>query len=237
MLFIFYGTIGIFMIIRSVTIALISISLACGQAGKKQNGNSGVFLGLEKNQKMDTTHFWKIMDNAFNIGGFENSLREDAILKQLISLTPSQIQDFEIIFQQMNQKASTWGNFAANTVIMGGSTDDGFYYFRCWLISLGQKNFEETLKNPDYLATLDIPVEKSHGLAMAEFEELISLSDQAYEKVTGKKPESDTTFPRDNAQRLGLFYDSGTTMKGVEWVQNDELPKIVPNLCKKYEVE
>lgn len=225
------------MLKQSITIALISVSLACGMAGTKQNSNSGRLLGLEKNQKMDSTHFWKIVDNAFKIGGFDNKTKEDVILKQLILLSPSQIQDFEIIFQQMNQKASTWGNFAANTVIMGGSTDDGFYYFRCWLISLGQKNFEETLRNPDYLATLDIPVEKDHGLSMAEFEELISLSDQAYETVTGKKPESDTTFPRDNAQRLGMFYDSGTTMKGVEWTHNDELQKIVPNLCKKYNVE
>ena len=183
---------------------------------------------------MDTVHFWKIMDYGFEKGKFDNKIKEQAILEQLVKLTPEQIQEFEIIFQQMNKMASTWGNFAAQTVIEGGSSDDRFYYFRCWLMSLGQKNFDETIKNPDYLASLDIPFNEKYGEYYCQFEELIPIADRAYEIVTKKDPSTDTTFPRPHADKLGLFYDSGTDMTGTEWDSNDELPKIVPLLSKKY---
>jgi len=134
----------------------------------------------------------------------------------------------------MNKKASTWGNLAAQTVIEGGSSDDRFFYFRCWLISLGQKNFDEAVKNPDYLASLNIPFNEKYGEMYCQFEELIPMADRAYEIVTKKDPLTDTTFPRSHAEKLGLFYDSSTNMAGVEWKSNDELPKIVPLLYKKY---
>jgi len=183
---------------------------------------------------MDTIFFWKIIDYAFSKGRFDNEIRKQAILEQLTQLTPEQIQEFEIIFQALNLKASTWENLAAQTVIEEGSSDDRFYYFRCWLISLGQKNFEETLKNPDYLASLDIPFNKTYGMMYCQFEELIPMADNAYEIVTKKDPSKDTTFPRPHADKLGLFYDSGTEMTGVKWDRNAELPKIVPLLSKKY---
>jgi hypothetical protein len=209
---------------------------ACGQVDSSNqiNKSTDTMTTLTKDQKMDTTFFWEIMDSAFAKGKFDNKLKEQAILEQLVELTPEQIQEFEIIFQQMNLKASTWGNFAAQTIIEGDSSDDTFYYFRCWLISLGKKNFDETLKKPDYLASLDIPFNKEYNMMYCQFEELISMSDRAYEIVTKKDPSTDTTFPRPHAKKLGLFYDSGTDMIGIEWHSYDELPKIVPLLCKKY---
>jgi len=109
---------------------------------------------LTKDQKMDTTYFWKIMDYAFAKAKFDNKIKGQAILEQLIKLTPEQIQEFEIIFQQMNLKANTWNNMAAQTIIEGGSSDDRFFYFRCWLISLGKYHFDESLKNLTILQTL-----------------------------------------------------------------------------------
>lgn len=186
---------------------------------------------------MDTAHFWRIMDYGFNKGNFNNKAREKAILEQLIKLTPEQIQEFEIIFQQMNKKASTYELLAAQTVIEGGSSDDRFYYFRCWLISLGQSHFYEAVKNADYLASLDIPYHEQYGMTYCQFEELIPMADNAYEIVTRNDPAKDTSFPRSHAERKGLFYDSGTPMTGMNWESNAELSKIVPNLCKKYSVK
>ena len=121
---------------------------ACGQtnSNKLDNNTPDNTMILTKSQKMDTAHFWKIMDYGFEKGKFDNKIKEQTILEQLIKLTPEQIQEFEIIFQQMNKKSSTQGNFAAQTIIEEGSSDDRFFYFRCWLISLGQKNFDATLK-------------------------------------------------------------------------------------------
>jgi hypothetical protein len=219
-----------------ITVTALSLT-ACGQTNTNNQSNDSTdrIPLLIKDQKMDTVFFWKIMDYAFAKSKFDNKLKEQTILDQLIKLTPEQIQDFEIIFQQMNQKASTWNNMAAHTIIEGGSSDDTFYYFRCWLISLGQKNFDETLKDPDYLASLDIPINKQYSYGEVIFEELIPMSDNAYSIVTGKKTE-DETFPRALTQKKGLFYDSNTDIKGKEWVDTD-LPKIAPKLCKKFKVK
>ena len=217
-------------------ITVLSLT-ACGQtkSNNQSNKSADTMPSLTIDQKMDTVFFWKIMDYAFAKAEFNNKLKEQTILEQLIKLTPEQIQEFEIIFQQMNLKSNTWNNMAAHTIIEGGSSDDTFFYFRCWLISLGKYHFEETLKNPDHLADIDIPINKKYGYGEVIFEELISLSDQAYH-TAAKKTKEDETFPRTNAQKKGLFYDSGGDTKGREWTDKD-LPKIAPKLCKKFKVK
>lgn len=220
-------------------VSAISLHLfACTQPAAKQQAPAEAIAvpALAKDQKMDTAFFWKIMDYGFAKGQFNNEKKRQALLEQLVKLTPEQIQDFEIIFQQMAQKANTWNNLAAATIMAGGAGDDGFYYFRCWLISLGKYHFEETVKNPDHLAELNVPVNKQYGYVEAEFEDLIPLSDEAYGMVTKKDPSTDTTFPRDNALRKKLFFDSGGDIKGKEFA-NEDLPNIAPKLCKKFKVQ
>jgi len=188
---------------------------------------------MAANANMDTAAFWAIMDAAYTSGGFNNEKRKQIILQRLTKFPPDQIREFEIIFQQMNLKANTWNNFAAQTIIEGGSSDDRFYYFRCWLISLGQKNYEETLKAPDYLAQLDIPTDPKTGYSDTEFEDLIPLSDNVYQIATGASG-NDPDMPRNYALKKGLYFDTGGETKGKEWTSNEELPKIAPALYKKY---
>jgi hypothetical protein len=226
---------------KAISFLVLSMSLhlfACTQPSSNQQKPTATVSVplLAKEQKMDTAYFWKIMDYGFAKGQFNNEIKRQAILEQLIKLTPTQIQDFEIIFQQMGQKANTWNNLAAVTIMAGGAGDDGFYYFRCWLISLGKYHFEETLKHPDHLAELNVPINKQYGYAEVEFEDLISLSDDAYGIVTKKDASSDSTSPRANAERKHLFYDSGGDMKGKEFT-NEDLPKIAPKLCRKFKIK
>jgi Protein of unknown function (DUF4240) len=50
---------------------------------------------------------------------------------------------------QISYLANLWGTaFLMN----GGASDDGFDYFRGWLISQGRKVFEAALENPDSLS-------------------------------------------------------------------------------------
>lgn len=202
------------------------------KSSELMDSNNLVFPSLSENQKMDTVFFWKILDYAFANSKFDSKRKEELILKQLVKLTPAQIQDFEIIFQQMNQKSSTWKNLAALSIITGFAADDDFYYFRCWLISLGKRNFDQILANPDVLADLDIPLESSSHIPYVDFEELIPISDQAYGIVTGKT-EEDESFPRAVAVKKGLFYDSGTELLGLE-LSEKETDRIFPKLKTKY---
>ncbi len=217
-------------------ISLISL-IACEQTNSNIKDTKMIPV-LTKNQKMDTSSFWKIIDYGFERGNFNNKTKAQAILEQLTKLTPEQIQEFEIIFQAMNKKATTQGVYAAQILIEQGSSDDRFYYFRCWLISLGEYNFNQTIKNADHLATLDIPINEQYGEYYCQFEELIPMADNAYEIVTKKDPLTDYTFPRPNAEKLGLFYDSSALiyMTDPDW-SDDEIRKRLPKLYSKYSVK
>ncbi|MFC9245678.1 DUF4240 domain-containing protein [Streptomyces sp. NPDC057136] len=65
--------------------------------------------------------------------------------------------------------------WAAAYVINGGCSDDGFDYFRGWLIAQGREVFERTAADPDALA--EVPIVRASaadGLDLA-CEEVLSI--------------------------------------------------------------
>lgn len=183
-------------------------------------------LKFTKSDKMDKEEFWKIIDFSLANSKGNNEIQEKIILEKLVSYSLEQIIDFEVIFRQLVIEADDFKIIAAEKIIEGWVTDDPYLYFRCWLIGQGQKTFEETLKNPDYLAD---KVDKDTD---TNFEGLMYVATMAYSKKTGK--EKDKTFPRDIVIAKGLDYDFGAPpTKGVEWTE-DQLPKLYPKLWAKF---
>lgn len=73
----------------------------------------------------------------------------------------------------------------------GGCSDDGFEYFRAWLISRGKKVYEKAMADPDTLAEVCDPESDCH-----ELEEFMGLADEAYRARTGQDmPTRDRKFP------------------------------------------
>jgi Protein of unknown function (DUF4240) len=68
-------------------------------------------------------------------------------------------------------------------VVHGGASDDGFEYFRRWLISKGQRVFEKVSANPDSLA--DILAPKITGVL--EFEEFAYVARNVWSEKTGRR--------------------------------------------------
>jgi hypothetical protein len=50
--------------------------------------------------------------------------------------------------------AYTWDLWGAAYLINGGASDDGFEYFRSWLISMGHDVFSNAVRDPDSLANI-----------------------------------------------------------------------------------
>ena len=77
-------------------------------------------------------------------------------------------------------------------MINGGSSDDGFHYFRAWLISRGQAVYEAAVANPDSLAGLTEPERDDY-----EFEDLwgvaLDVSDRWVER--GRDPDDPPALP------------------------------------------
>jgi hypothetical protein len=66
----------------------------------------------------------------------------------------------------------------------GHGTDDGFKYFRNWLISRGRKVYDAALKSPDALGR--VPVHIGPNGPEAEFESFGYAAAEAYEAVARK---------------------------------------------------
>jgi len=204
--------------------------ISCDQTHRqKTNSESNTKTTIKKYKKgetMDKQEFWKIIDHSFEISKGNQETQEKIILDKLLSYSLEEITNFEITFRQLIIEADDYKIMAAEKIIEGWVTDDPYLYFRCWLIGQGQKTFEETLKNPDYLADV---VSKETD---TNFEGLMYVATMAYSQMTGK--EEDETFPRDVAIDKGLDYDFGAPpTKGSDWKEH-ELPNLYPRLWAKF---
>lgn len=82
-------------------------------------------------------------------------------------------------------RADLW---AAAYLINGGASDDGFEYFRGWLISQGQAVFEAALADPDSLAGVPAVIDAADTGQELEDEEVLGIVWQAYRQATGQDP-------------------------------------------------
>lgn len=96
----------------------------------------------------------------------QKSKRKDAdahaerLTKRLAKLPVAEILDFDRCWDQLHSQAESWNLWGAAYIINGGCSDDGFDYFRGWLILQGRKVYEAALKNPDSLADVADPDEE-----------------------------------------------------------------------------
>jgi hypothetical protein len=105
-----------------------------------------------------------------------------AVREQLRELQPIEITNFLRLFNQLMDDAYRWDLWGAAYLINGGCSDDGFAYFRSWLISRGQTVYAAALKSPDSLVGLVDP-----ELDDYEFEDLWGIAQTVYEERTGEE--------------------------------------------------
>jgi hypothetical protein len=80
---------------------------------------------------MNELEFWQVIERSLDIADGDAEAQLEALESELASLEPDQIMGF---------------------IVNGGASDDGFDYFRGWLIAQGRAVFEGTLAKPDSLA-------------------------------------------------------------------------------------
>ncbi len=126
-----------------------------------------------------------------------------------------EIIEFDRLLCQLLNESYTWELWGAAYIINDGCSDDGFDYFRAWLISQGREVFENANKNPDSLAGIEDLEEN------VEFEELLYAANRAYEKVTGEE----MTLIPNSLPLLDEGWDFDDTV---------EMKKRYPRLCKRF---
>jgi hypothetical protein len=170
---------------------------------------------------MDHPTFWKIIKRAAGEAEGDPQAFAEAVYAQLAELPPPQIEGFDAVLWAKLAAAYDWKLWGAAYLINGGCSDDGFLYFRCWLISQGQKVFEAALANPDTLAKAVDPDDDEH-----ECEDLLGVAARAYEEVTGNP------FPTPEGPPL---HPSEPTGERWDFDDADATAERLPRLARKYE--
>jgi hypothetical protein len=143
---------------------------------------------------MDIDGFWTLL---------ERSARETTNPKErlqwledrLSRISRTHVEDFQVSLNAARRPIDTnamWG--AANLIMDGVCSMDGFWYFQPWLIGQGQNWHELALRNPDNLA--DLPAVRAlvgrrpgqwPDVEWPQWEELAYVAHRAHERITGQE--------------------------------------------------
>jgi hypothetical protein len=166
-----------------------------------------------KESAMDESRFWKLVDGARAQAGVNEGARPSMLRTALADLPAIEIQAFQRLYDGAIARANHWDLFGAACLMNGGCSDDGFRYFRDWLISEGRETYERALADPDSLA----------DFAPRDVFELESFG---YAAMEAYAEHSDRELERD-------FSDELAVPEGREW-DTDELPRLFPRLAARY---
>lgn len=167
---------------------------------------------------LSEARFWEIIEAArtkrrTNSDG--DCLRQAAALeRQLRSLPPEAVQGFDLRFQEAMLKAYRWDLWAVAYIINGGASDDGFTYFRAWLVMQGRQNFEAAMTQAERAA------DSAGTDYQNECEAVMYVAGDVYQAKTG---------------RVLPYWplDYSPEPKGKRWSE-DEVDKLYPALSRKF---
>jgi hypothetical protein len=136
-----------------------------------------------EDDKMTEADFWNLIETAKADADGDTERQAEILTERITELPEAEIIAFERIFRTLHQQSYDWKLWGAAYLLNGGCSDDGFDYFRGWLIAQGQSIFENALKDPDSLA--DVVTAEQVEEAIFESETMLSIAQSAYEKKTG----------------------------------------------------
>lgn len=178
---------------------------------------------------MDENKYWALIDDSIAASAGEQYVQMDSLVRALEKLEPSEIVGFrlrtdKLLFDTYNSE--TW---CAGYIMNGGCSDDGFEYFRLWVISQGRQVYENAKADPDSLAdVVGQEVEEYY-----DFEGLWYVANDAFKNKTGK----DLYDYIDNA---GFKFGEGDHID-FEFTWQEEDPesrrKICPRLFERFETK
>jgi hypothetical protein len=135
---------------------------------------------------MDKQRFWDLIAEARRTGG-EDADAVAARAAGLLAARPTaDILGAQQAFWDLmadSYRAELW---AAAHLINGGCSDDGFDYFRGWLITRGRDVFERAVAEPDTLAGLAEVRAAAEDCEELECEDALGVAWTAYRAATGE---------------------------------------------------
>jgi hypothetical protein len=148
---------------------------------------------------------------------------------RLRELPPAEIAAFQDVRDDLLAESNRRDLWGAAYLINGGCSDDGFDYFRAWLLGQGNATFQTALRDPDGLAghpEVQDVISAGIGRERLECESLLAAPFWAYEAATGHEPPD---HPRPSLLREAL--ERGPA--GEDWDFDDarEMQRRYPRLA------
>ena len=102
-------------------------------------------------EMMDEEQFWAIVQTAVDEAGDDEDEYLEVVKRELSKLSLKEMIEFRLRTDKLLYDSYTSEMWCAGYLMNGGCSDDGFEYFRLWVISRGRKAYEAAMANPDNL--------------------------------------------------------------------------------------
>jgi hypothetical protein len=142
---------------------------------------------------MSEGKLWQLIESARESAPESEHVWEEAVLVgRAVDLLAERGRD-EIIAMHRELREAMAASYreslwAAAYLLNGGCSDDGFEYFRGWLITQGREVFESAIADPDSLAAVPaVRTAAGEGMEL-ECEDTLNVAVAAYGKATGEDP-------------------------------------------------
>jgi hypothetical protein len=175
--------------------------------------------------RMTVDHFWALVEQG-RAQAHDPSNAEDVaeqVRQALTTLTAAEVAALNQPLHDLmafSYRVDLWG---AAYQLNGGCSDDGFEYFRGWLLAQGREVFERVVADPDALADLPVVRTASEEGWDLECEDMFGVIADAYYALTGtyELPRAQGRYPD-----LDQFWD---------FDDDDEIRRHLPRLASLLE--
>ena len=130
---------------------------------------------------MDIEFFWNLIEKTFETSKGNLSKQVELLTELLAQSSVDDIADYKTIMDNLMDNAYDARLWDAAIIINCGCSDDGFDYFRAWLIAHGKGVYEKALVEPEILVDL-VEIDE-----WADDESFLYVAEYAYERKTGEE--------------------------------------------------
>jgi hypothetical protein len=153
---------------------------------------------------MDRAEFWAMVEAARSAHGGDCAQHATRLVVALAELPAAEILAFEHVNDELMAESYHWDLWGAAYLLNFGCSNDGFDYFRGWLLSQGRAIWEAALQDPDGLAELP----QVRRLALQRrweswfwCQDILGVAYEAYQRRTGQ-PVTPRPFATSSVLRL-----------------------------------
>jgi hypothetical protein len=131
-------------------------------------------------EMLDEDLYWKIIASSLQKTNYQYD-QEEFLIREIGKLTPHQMVGFRLRTDRLLYDTYNSEMWCAGYIMNGGCSDDGFEYFRNWVVSRGRNVYYAAKENPDSL------ISQAHsGTDEFEFESFWYVALEAFKNKTGQ---------------------------------------------------